>query len=198
MMGPNISDDYYEILQISQRADQETIERVYRLLAKRYHPDNKVTGDELKFERLLTAFRILSDPEKRAAYDVSYESTSAQDWGRYFQASPSEGAEEDKRIYQAVLAILYKARRRDAEKSAIGVVELEKLLGVPEKHLSFHIWYLKEKKWIQRDENGGFSISAEGADEVINKGFPLRMDRLLENHKDSTDDLVSPNNEKQS
>jgi curved DNA-binding protein len=44
--------DYYEILQLSQRADQETIERVYRLLAKRYHPDNKDTGDAQKFNAL--------------------------------------------------------------------------------------------------------------------------------------------------
>ena len=36
--------DYYEDLQVSPNADQETIERVYRLLAKRYHPDNHLTG----------------------------------------------------------------------------------------------------------------------------------------------------------
>ena len=41
--------DYYEDLQVSSNADVETIERVYRLLAKRYHPDNNGTGDAEKF-----------------------------------------------------------------------------------------------------------------------------------------------------
>ena len=37
--------DYYEVLQLSQTANADTVERVYRLLAKRYHPDNRETGD---------------------------------------------------------------------------------------------------------------------------------------------------------
>jgi curved DNA-binding protein CbpA len=37
--------DYYEILQVSPLADSETIERVFRHLAKRYHPDNQESGD---------------------------------------------------------------------------------------------------------------------------------------------------------
>ena len=179
-MTQNTTSDFYEILQISPRADQETIERVYRLLAKRYHPDNKVTGDEQKFNMLISAYRVLSDPEKRAAYDASHESASTQEWGQYLQMSPGGGAEQDIRINQAVLSLLYKARRRDAEKPAIGVVEIEKLLGVPEQHLSFHIWYLKEKKWIRREETGGFSITVDGVDEMIRKGFPTSSGLFLE------------------
>ena len=62
-MGHPTATDYYEILQLSPKADQETIERVYRLLAKRYHPDNKHTGDDHKFNLLTEAYRALSDPE---------------------------------------------------------------------------------------------------------------------------------------
>ena len=38
--------DYYELLQISPNAEPETIHRVYRLLAQRFHPDNGQTGDD--------------------------------------------------------------------------------------------------------------------------------------------------------
>lgn len=62
--------DCYEVLQLSPNADGETISRVYRLLAARYHPDNRETGDSEKFIRLSQAYQILSDPEKRARYDV--------------------------------------------------------------------------------------------------------------------------------
>ena len=62
--------DHYELLQISPNAQPETIQRVYRLLAQIYHPDNKETGEQSMFEQVLHAFRVLSDPETRAAYDV--------------------------------------------------------------------------------------------------------------------------------
>lgn len=62
--------DCYEMMQLSRNADAETISRVYRLLASRYHPDNRETGDSEKFIRLSEAYRILNDPERRARYDA--------------------------------------------------------------------------------------------------------------------------------
>jgi curved DNA-binding protein CbpA len=191
MGHPTATDDYYEILQLSPKADQETIGRVYRSLAKRYHPDNKHTGDDHKFNLLTEAYRALSDPEKRAAYDAQYESANARDWALLFRTTPSEGADEDRRIYQAVLSILYTTRRRDANSAAVGVAHLEKMLGVPEKHLEFHIWYLKEKKWIERNEDGGFVITAIGVDEVIKDDLLLQKNRLLPFSKDFTTDFDS-------
>src|SRR5215475_11474314 len=65
--------DYYEFLQISPHADYETIHRVYRYLAARFHPDNPDTGDPERFFLLRTAYDVLSDPEKRSEYDRDYE-----------------------------------------------------------------------------------------------------------------------------
>ena len=178
-MGEESFIDFYEILQVSPRADKETIDRVYRLLAKRYHPDNKNSGDARKFDELTKAYRILSDPEKRAGYDVKYDRENAGLWSVFSQDSPSEGAGEDQRIYQTVLSILYNARRHDARKPGVGVFQLEKLLDVPETHLEFYIWYLKEKGWIQRAENGGWAITASGVDKVIENDLPLKRDRFL-------------------
>ena len=189
--------DYYEILQLSQRADQETIERVYRLLARRYHPDNKNTGDGEKFDVLVKAYRALSDPERRAGYDVKYEAGNAHQWNIFSDASPSEGAEEDRKIYQAILSMLYTARRRDAGNAGVGIFQMEKLLGVPEKNLEFHIWYLREKGWIQRVENGGFAITVSGVDAVIENDLPLKKDRLLPAPEESstrTDNPKTPDN----
>jgi curved DNA-binding protein CbpA len=72
-MSKNFLIDYYEDLQVSSNADIETIERVYRLLAKRYHPDNNGSGNTEKFTRITEAYKVLTDPEKRAAFDVKYE-----------------------------------------------------------------------------------------------------------------------------
>jgi len=52
----------------------------------------------------------------------------------------------------------------------VGIYELEKLLRIPEKHLEFHLWYLKEKGWIGRIESGQFAITANGVDEAMKDG----------------------------
>jgi len=64
-MSTSAFEDYYEDLQISSNADQETIERVYRMFAKRYHPDNNGSGSVEKFEIVTKAYKVLSNPEKR-------------------------------------------------------------------------------------------------------------------------------------
>ena len=48
--------DYYEILQVSPRADRDMIERVYRYLAHRFHPDNRETGDAERFTEIVDAY----------------------------------------------------------------------------------------------------------------------------------------------
>jgi curved DNA-binding protein len=172
--------DYYEILQLSPNADSETIERVFRILAKRYHPDNRATGNAEKFNVLTKAYRVLSDPKKRAAYDVKYEKQRALKWELFAEASASEGTEGDEKIQQGILSLLYLSRRRDASNPGMGIMELERILGCPEKHMEFHIWYLKEKRWIDRTDSGGFAITADGVDAAREQDILLRKDRLLE------------------
>ena len=62
--------DLYEVLGISKTADEKTIKKAYRKLAKKYHPDMN-PGDktaEQKFKEATDAYNILSDPEKRKLY----------------------------------------------------------------------------------------------------------------------------------
>lgn len=63
--------DYYEILQVSPKADEEIIQAAYRRLAQKWHPD-KNPGDPFAHERmrlLNEAYETLSDPQKRRTYD---------------------------------------------------------------------------------------------------------------------------------
>src|SRR5579872_4677960 len=63
--------DYYEVLEVSKDADDETIKKAYRRLAMKYHPDRNV-GDqeaEAKFKEATEAFEVLRDPHKRSQYD---------------------------------------------------------------------------------------------------------------------------------
>jgi len=178
-MGKETFTNYYEALQVSPSADREMIDRAFRLLAKRYHPDNKVTGNPGKFKFLVEAYRVLSDPEKRAAYNNQNKTINAYQDNILFNTPQSRDPEEERKINQLILFIYYLARKRDAMKPGVGTVELEKLTGLPEKKLNFHIWYLKEKGWLQRIETGEFAITANGVDEVVEKELALKKDRLL-------------------
>lgn len=63
--------DYYEVLGVERGADDATLKKAYRKLAKKYHPDMN-PGDqeaEQKFKEATEAYGILSDPEKRRTYD---------------------------------------------------------------------------------------------------------------------------------
>ena len=171
--------DYYEDIQVSSNADQETIERVYRLLAKRYHPDNHLTGDPEKFDIITQAYKVLSDPEKRAAFDVGFSDRKNNLWKAFSENLSDNECENDKHIRTSILSVLYVERRQNVSASGIGLWHLEKLLEWPEKILEFHIWYLKEKGWIERTDTGGFAITAEGVDELENDSLILRKDRLL-------------------
>ena len=64
------TDDLYDALQVSQRADAEVIEAAYRALARRYHPDrDQSAGATARMARINHAWDVLGQPESRAAYD---------------------------------------------------------------------------------------------------------------------------------
>lgn len=62
--------DYYAVLGVAKNASQDEIQRAYRKLARKYHPDiNKASGAEDTFKDIGEAYEVLKDPDKRAKYD---------------------------------------------------------------------------------------------------------------------------------
>ena len=156
--------DYYEILEISPNANAGTIERMFRYFAQLYHPDNHETGDRARFDAIMEAHDALSDPGKRAQYDVKHKAQSGIRWKLLKEASDKKAVEPDADIQNKLLSIFHVRRRQEVANPGIGDLTLERMLGCPVEHLQFHLWYLKEKGWIRKTESGTFAITVEGID----------------------------------
>jgi hypothetical protein len=158
--------DYYELLQINPKADVETIHRVYRFQAQRYHPDNKETGNEATFRLLSKAYRTLSDPEQRAGYDLRLNLIQQRRWKIFEKPVQAMGLEAERSKRKGVLSVLCTKRMQEPATPFVSMNEVETLLGVPKEHLEFTLWYLKESGFVSRNDNGRIAITIKGIDEL--------------------------------
>ena len=158
--------DYYEFLQISPKAEAATIHRVYRFLASRLHPDNPKTGDAEKFFLLKEAYDVLSDPARRAEYDLSYkrEGPDSAPLSTTIDFMDSIEGELNRRL--AILALLYIQRRTNPYAPEVSFIEVESRMGFPRDYLEFTVWYLRNKGYITRSDNSDLTLTADGVDFV--------------------------------
>src|SRR5713101_1374895 len=160
--------DYYELLRVSPGAEVESIQRVHRALAARYHPDNTETGDLERFLRVNEAYQILSDPVKRREFDQQYENRKESPLPVFLTKEFTEGVDGEINRRIGMLCLLYTQRRANQAAPALSVLEIEQKMSIPREHLVFTIWYLKAKRFIQQDDRSSLGITAEGIDFLEN------------------------------
>ena len=158
--------DYYEFLQISPRAEFATIQRIYRFMASRFHPDNPETRDPEKFLLLNRAYGVLSDPDRRATYDATRESVEIHTNPIFELREFVNGIEGEMNRRLGVLSLLYNQRRTNPENPRVSLYDLEKRMGWPREYLDFTTWYLRSKQFVTREDNSDFSLTASGVDYV--------------------------------
>ena len=162
----NQDTDLYEVLQLSPSAEQETIMRVYRILAQRYHPDNAQTGNSEMFLQLNEAYGVLSDPQRRAAYDARHRTNKQLEWKIFDRAESTTGLEAEKRKRQGILDLLHAKVLQDPERATMSVHRFEELLGCPREHLQAALWYLKGKGFVERSDNGRYTMTIKGFEQA--------------------------------
>jgi molecular chaperone DnaJ len=85
--------DYYDVLGLPRQSSQEEIKKAFRKLAMQFHPDrNKEDGAEARFKEIGEAYEVLSDAEKRSAYDrFGHAGLQGFDFGRGFDGADLGG-----------------------------------------------------------------------------------------------------------
>jgi hypothetical protein len=158
--------DYYDVLQISPKADLETVHRVFRIMAARFHPDNPETGDQEEFLRLKQAYDVLSDPKQRADYDTLRETIEAAPMPIFELKDFVTGVQAEGNRRLGVLSLLYNQRKMDVDKPGVSLLDLEKRMGFPREYLVFTMWYLRAKEFVVAADNSDYALTAAGVDHV--------------------------------
>lgn len=161
---PSLHVDYYETLQISRTAEIETIHRVYRIMAARFHPDNALTGSLDNFLALREAYQVLSKPNLRAEYDRSLDSQAASPLAVFGQKGFVGGHQTETNRRLGVLSLLYNRRRLNGDRPGISMLDLERLMSLPREYLQFTLWYLKSKGYIAVEEHSDYCVTPSGVD----------------------------------
>ena len=163
--------ELYDVLQLSPNADPDTIHRVYRLLAQRFHPDNQATGDPERFRVLTDAYGVLSDPERRAQYDAVRPQRQRERSHLISEALRAQDDVEGERLLRlTVLELLYARRKAEPRTPGMYDADLEPLVGRPREHLEFTLWYLGQKGFIDRADGSRIAITVDGVEHFEAQG----------------------------
>jgi curved DNA-binding protein len=155
--------DFYQLLEASPTASAEAIESLFRVMAKRYHPEAGTCKDAAKYKTLTQAYQLLRDPGMRAAYDANYQNYRKQNPEVSESTAVAAG---DYELRHRMLTLFYVQRRKDMKMPGVGIARLEEVLGIPTEIIEFHLWYFREKGWVQRETSGPLSITVAGVDEI--------------------------------
>lgn len=120
----------YELLEVSENASKEIIEKAYKVLAKKYHPDLQAEGEKLEAEKKMKqineAYEVLSDETKRKEYDLKLTEERRQEEAKQQQPSYSQNPYEQpyqthtkpmsEQEYREALKRQYQERREEQER----------------------------------------------------------------------------------
>lgn len=183
--------DYYKVLKVNPDCDARILELAYHYFAKMYHPDNAATADPDRFAETIEAYGVLRDPEKRAAYDRTYNRGAgpAYEFPKSDELAIDEkSALSDAETHAKILSFLYKRRREHASDAGVIGWLLQEMLGCSEDHFEFHVWYLKNKGFIEVTEQGTIAVTIAGVDHVISMSRSREAETLMIQQKP----IVSP------
>lgn len=175
--------DYYERLQVDPTCDAKILEKAYRHFAQMYHPDHPETADVERFQETIEAYAVLRDAAKRAEYNKQYALHMGVSFRPYVASEDiwinEKSALDDAEAHEKILFHLYKRRRQRSDDPGVGPYSLQEMLGCSDENFQFHIWYLREKGFVEMTERGTYAITIEGVDHVISMSRTIQAEKLL-------------------
>ncbi|KUK86238.1 MAG: Chaperone DnaJ domain protein [Synergistales bacterium 58_81] len=176
--------DYYEILGVPRNASQNDIQKAFRKLARKYHPDvNKDPDADNRFKEINEAYEVLRDPEKRKKYDaLGADWKNGQDfspppgWEGVFQfGGDGGGGSPFSDFFEAIFGSMggfntmggqrfggHSLRRRGRDLESKIELTLDEIAAGGKKHVEFEV--------LERGNDGRARRTRRSLDVVIPKG----------------------------
>jgi hypothetical protein len=122
---------------------------------------------------------VLSDPERRARYDIGHAALRQARWRLVSNGSQAANDYEVEQLIRlTVLEVLYTRRRTEPSGQGVSLWELESLIGRAREQLEFTVWYLTAKKYITRSDSAELVITADGV-EFLEANYAMNSQRRL-------------------
>jgi hypothetical protein len=169
--------DHYAVLDIDPRADSDVIQQAYAKLAQRYHPNNSLTGDAVKFEAVNLAYEVLSDAELRSGFDKIKGVGQDQGPPKFTGVDFFDAFERETLLRIVLLCVLYDRRQTKPSTPSLSMRHLEMMLETTPDELVSVLWYLKQRGLVRSDDKSSLHITVDGMD-------------FLENRKPSPEDVM--------
>jgi hypothetical protein len=123
---------------------------------------------------------VLSDPGRRAQYDISHAALKQARWRLVANGATAANDFEMEQLYRlTILEVLYTRRRTEPSQVGVSIWDLEQLIGRAREQLEFTVWYLVSKRFITRSDGAELVITAEGA-EFLEANYRTNSQRRLE------------------
>ena len=132
---------------------------------------------------------FFKDTGKRSQYDVVYNQVVGPQQSYPTNGNGADTVGQDVDIQDKLLSVFYNKRRHNIRDPGVPEMELERIFGCKIEALEFHLWYLKEKRWVERLENGMLSVTVEGIDHINSEHHRRKTTMLLMDRTGEGDEL---------
>ena len=167
--------DHYALLGIDPQSVAETMHQAYAEQARKYRPQNPLTGDAEMFNAINLAYEVLSDPVRRREYDELHGIGQQEGGPRFSGIAFFNGLQREEVLRSAILCLLYDRRRARPSAPGVSMRAIEVMVEATAVELSLALWYLKQRGLATSDDKSSLQITVDGMD-FLNSKKPLPED----------------------
>ncbi len=164
------------MLGVEPKASMDAVQLAYARLSEKFHPKVGTTPDPEKYEGIVLAFEVLSDPELRKDFD-KLKGIGGEEKPKFSGRAFFEAYGRDVELRVALLCLLYDRRRSMPFTPSLSMRHIEAMVIATTEEINFALWYLKIRDLVTQDDKSSLQISADGMD-------------YLKNHPPSPDDVL--------
>jgi len=155
--------DHYEVLGVEHKAGSDAIQVAYARLADKYNPRTGAMPDAEKYDSILLAFEVRSDPELRIDFDKQ-KGIGEEDKPKFSGMPFFEAYQRDTHLRIALLCVLYDRRRSKPFTPSLSMRHLEAIFSASTQELNLALWYLKQRELVLADDKSSLQITVNGMD----------------------------------